>query len=606
MTRLTRFISSALLLVLMTVPVQSSPVFANEKASGPEWSSWDAQLFKKAKEENRFVILDLKAVWCHWCHVMEETTYQDPKVLELLRSRYIPVSVDQDSNPELSSRYEDYGWPATIIFGPDGQELVKRRGYIPPEVMESLLLAVIADPTPGPSVTAEQAVVPSENAFLTPEQKQTIFDEHFSLYDKENGGWGNVHKLIDADHLEWSLLKAMEGDKQEAEMARKTLDAALNLLDPVWGGFYQYSDQADWKSPHYEKIMAIQAIYIRSYVLGYQVFKEPKYLEAAKAAARYLKDFWLDKDGGFYTSQDADVSPLITGGAYYPLKDEDRRAMGMPVIDKHIYSRENGWAIQALLSLYGATAEHEYLQQARRAAEWIVQNRALPEGGFSHDEKDAAGPYLGDSLQMARAFLGLYTATADKAWLDKAKKTADFVSANFLDDENAGFAASVIPDDPDVHQKVVKQLDENTALARFYNLLFYYTGNKTYKEMAGQAMRYLASPVLLNNRKFIAGILLADAEIASEPDHITIVGHKDDPAAKNLFLEALAYPSVYKRAEWWDKREGNLPNPDVEYPELPKAAAFACANHICSLPVFTPDKLSRQVDRLKNKNKTAS
>ncbi len=579
---------------------------AAEKEAGPSWANWDNQLFKKAKDENRFVILDLKAVWCHWCHVMEETTYKDAKVLELLNSKYIPVSVDQDSHPELSSRYEDYGWPATIVFGPDGQELVKRRGYIPPDIMASILQAVIDDPTPGPSVRAEQEIKPSENAFLTPDQKKVIFDEHFSLYDKENGGWGNLHKLLDADHMEWALLKALEGDKQEEGMAKQTLNAALNLLDPEWGGFYQYSDEANWKSPHFEKIMSIQSIYMRTYVLGYQVLKDPKYLDAAKATARYLKDFWGDKDGGFYTSQDADVSTLILGKAFYILPNADRRKLGMPAIDKNIYARENGWAIQGLVALYNVTADAEYLAQASKAARWVLQNRTLPEGGFRHGEKDSSGPYLGDSLAMARAFLALYGATSDRAWLDEARKTTDFIGKSFLSEDGAGFNTSWIPADAGVHQKAVKQLDENTAMARHANLLFYYTGNQAYKDMAAKAMKYLASPALLQNRKFIAGVLLSDAEITSEPDHITVVGHKDDPAAKDLFLAALAYPSTYKRVEWWDKREGNLPNADVDYPELPKAAAFACANHICSLPSFTPDKLAKQVDRLKSKKtKTA-
>ncbi len=597
-----RFRKTAAILFLITFAFQSF-LTANTEADkgGLSWQSWQQDLFTKAKAENKFVLLDLEAVWCHWCHVMAETTYQDGKVVELINSKYIPVRVDQDANPDLSIRYEEYGWPATVIFGPDGHEIVKRRGYISPEVMASLLQAVIDDPTPGPSVLPENEIAPAENAFLNEEQKKAVFDEHFGFYDKENGGWGDVHKLIDEGHMEQALLKAAAGDKQETDMARKTLDNALNLLDPVWGGFYQYSDQKDWKSPHFEKIMSIQTSYIRLYTLAYAIFKEPGYLEAAKAADLYLKNFWTDKDGAFYTSQDADVSPLIPGKTYFPLPDKDRRQLGMPRIDTHIYARENGWAISALTYLYNVTGDADVLARALKAARWIMANRRLPEGGFSHDEKDRGGPFLGDSLAMARAFLSLYASTADRAWLEEAKKTADDMDRTFRD-SGAGFLATKSEiASAGVLSKPVRQLDENIYMARFANLLFYYTGNKKYKDMGEWAMRYLASPGMFKNRRFLAGILVADHELATEPDHITILGKKNDPTARDLYLAALAYPSPYKRVEWWDRAEGPLPNPDVEYPELPRAAAFACANQICSLPSFDADRLIKQVDRLKNK-----
>ena len=89
---------------------------------------------------------------------MEEITYRDPKVIALIKQRYIAVRVDQDARPDLSNRYEDYGWPATVVFNADGSEIVKRQGYIPPKPMASMLQAIIDDPSPGPSIVAEPAV----------------------------------------------------------------------------------------------------------------------------------------------------------------------------------------------------------------------------------------------------------------------------------------------------------------------------------------------------------------------------------------------------------------------------------------------------------------
>src|SRR3989440_9558676 len=152
---------------LAIAALAASPSLADE----PKWSGWADDLFTRAAAEKRFVILDLEAVWCHWCHVMEKTTYADPEVQSLLASKYIPVRVDQDANPDLSSRYGDWGWPATIVFGPDGSEIAKIRGYIEPERMQALLKAIIDDPSPGPSVADAFEVKPSTSAFLDKERR---------------------------------------------------------------------------------------------------------------------------------------------------------------------------------------------------------------------------------------------------------------------------------------------------------------------------------------------------------------------------------------------------------------------------------------------------
>jgi thiol:disulfide interchange protein len=119
--------------------------------AGPSWhQKWGNELFTEAARTHRLVLLDLKAVWCHWCHVMEETTYQDQRVQGLLAQHFVIASVDADSDPALTSRYGNWGWPATIVLAGDGSEIVKRRGYVPPAQFASLLQAIVDDPTPGP------------------------------------------------------------------------------------------------------------------------------------------------------------------------------------------------------------------------------------------------------------------------------------------------------------------------------------------------------------------------------------------------------------------------------------------------------------------------
>ena len=168
-----------------------------------EWQPWSDSIFEKARKEKRFVLLDLGAVWCHWCHVMEEITYRDPKVISLIRSRYLAVRVDQDSRPDLSNRYEDYGWPATVVFNIDGTEIVKRQGYIPPKPMASLLQAIIDDPSPGPSIVAEATLEPNKDGDLTQAERDGLRKLLRDSYDLKNQGWGTIHKYLSSDIIEY-------------------------------------------------------------------------------------------------------------------------------------------------------------------------------------------------------------------------------------------------------------------------------------------------------------------------------------------------------------------------------------------------------------------
>jgi len=239
--------------------------------------------------------------------------------------------------------------------------------------------------------------------------------------------------------------------------------------------------------------------------------------------------------------------------------------------------------IQALAQLYSATLDRQYLDQAMVAANWTLRHRALPGGGFRHAEQDPSGPYLEDSLTMARGLLALYAATGDRTWLVHAQSAASFIAQTFAAKRGPGFLTSA---DRGQVLRPKPQIDENVAAARFYNLIARYTGSAQYRAEAQRAMHYLAVREVALLRASEPGILLADAEMTTDPVHLTIVGGKDDPAAQTLFQIALRIPNAYRRIEWWDRREGALQNADVQYPELGKAAAFVCTQGACSLPQF--------------------
>lgn len=573
------------------------------------WQPWSEDIFRRAALENRLVLLDLEAVWCHWCHVMDKETYADPKVAALIRERFLPVRVDQDSRPDLANRYRDYGWPATILFNASGRELAKRAGFIPAPEMLALLGAASKNPDRVlPEAEAVAADV-SEGA-LSPELREELRRRHVAAQDETLGGLRLNHKFLDADSVEYSLRRAQAGDVAEARRARRTLDAALALIDPVWGGVYQYSHGGVWENPHFEKILSFQRDNLRLYALAYAEWGDPRYLRAARAIRDYLKNFLLGPEGAFYTSQDADLVRGEHGAGYFALDDAGRRKLGIPRIDRNRYARENGWAIEGLIALYRASGDAEALRMAREAALWVLRHRALdpspfaaarwlasrgksPAGGFGHGDADSGGPYLGDTLALGRAFLALYEATAERDWLRRAELAGRFMAANFASPDGAGYvtAAGGGPLAPG------RSVDENVAAARFWNRLSRYSGNGTYRDHARQAMRFLAAPAVATERLTEAGILLADEELSRDPLHITVVGRKNDEGARRLFAAVVGYPSEYLRIEWWDRREGPMPNPDVKYPELSRSAAFLCGSGLCSSPIYEPLELSAQAKK---------
>jgi uncharacterized protein YyaL (SSP411 family) len=581
---------AAILALAFAATVRAAP------APAIQWQPWSEEVFARAEREHRYVLLDLEAVWCHWCHVMSETTYQDPKVVALIEAHYIAVRVDQDLRPDIARRYEDYGWPATVVFNAAGGEIVKRRGYQNPEVMASILDAIVLDPSPIRYQDSQAVTTFAQSPLLEERVRKELETEFYTTHDNERGGLKGPQRFIDRDTLEYGLLRAAQGDGRAATMTKQTLDGALALIDPAWGGAYQYSTDADWAHPHFEKIMSMQAENLRLYALAYAQFQDPRYLAAAAAIHRYVRTFLTAPEGMFYTSQDADLIQGEHSGEYFALDDADRRKLGVPRIDTHSYARENGWMIQALATLYAATGDSRYLAEAIVATNWVVAHRAIVGGGFRHDAADAAGPFLEDSLSMGRAFLALYMMSADRAWLERARAAADFIESHFRSDRQPGYVTAV--QSPASRLAPITVADENILFMRFANLLNRFTGDERYRQRAEHAMRYLASEGVALKRYTDPGILQAAAELANDPTHLTIVGHKDDAQALNLYRAALAFPAVYRRVEWWDRREGRMANADVQYPEFERAAAFVCTNGACSLPIFEPRKVSSEAARL--------
>ncbi len=470
----------------LSVSVPPKPPAEGAPREALAWADFTPATFARAKAEGRFLVLDGSAEWCHWCHVMEATTYHDPAVATILAASFIAVKVDVDSRPDIEERYGAWGWPATVIFSPDAEELGKYRGYIAPSDFAAILRDVVAAGKTSSAVTPPRARVtplpvshdplPEEELAWIERSVELALDDY---YDDEQGGWGRSQKAPIAEDNAWALDRARLGDAVMSKRVLFTLDQQRAILDPVWGGIYQYSVGSDWTHPHFEKLMPFEAGALANYAEAYALTGDPKELATAQTVRRYIDAFLTSKEGGFYATQDADLNahdpkgPFLSGHDYYALDDAHRRALGIPRVDTHEYARENGLAIAAYATLYQATCaraacDTAALASAERAALRILATHLSPKGGVAHDATpDAHVLYLADNTAFALGLLGLYEVAPSATYLDAAQRIADFMLKELVDPESGGFFASnADPDAAGVFARRRVAFEDNVAALR--------------------------------------------------------------------------------------------------------------------------------------------
>jgi len=485
------------------------------------WANLDAATFAKAKAEHRFVVIDGSAEWCHWCHVMEATTYHDPEVRKLLDARFVAVKVDVDSRPDFEERYVDWGWPATVLMTADGAEIGKYKGYLPPERFLEILQAVVDGDAAKNAAGAESPKDAGPVEPLTPAQTaeaaariQKQLDEY---WDAPQGGWGIKQKAPVAWDNAWALV-------HERDRALFTLDRQRGIIDPTWGGVCQYSTDGDWQHPHYEKLMTVQAGAIANYAQAYALTHDGAWLRTAQQVRGFVDGFMTSPEGAFETTMDADLNahdagkPFLAGRAYYAKSDAERRALGIPRVDVHEYGRENGLAIAAYVTLYEASGDATALASAKRAAARILATHASDSApglrGITHGTKpDDEGKvlYLADNAAFGWGLLRLYQATRDTQTLEAAKGIAGFLMRALEDAHGGGFYAST-PDPNAVGAFAVrrKPFEDDVMAVRFLALLDRVTSTHEHADAIGRTLTIVTRPDAVDARgRMIGDLLLA-------------------------------------------------------------------------------------------------
>jgi uncharacterized protein YyaL (SSP411 family) len=496
------------------------------------WEPWERATFERARREGRFILVHGAAEWCHWCHVMEETTYRDPEVGRLLRDRFVAIRVDVDSRPDIEERYGDWGWPATILLGPDAEELGKLRGYVEAGELLAKLRDLAAAARPAPELDLPSAASAPVAALAWIGANTALRMDYY--YDPREGGWGTMQKAPIGDNVLFELARARRGDQAALGRAVFSLEKQAALIDPVWGGIYQYSTGSTWKEPHYEKLMPYQAASLEAYAAAYAATGNPKLLAHARAIERYLATFLSNAEGAFLVSQDADVGAhdrgarFVDGDVYYRLGDGERRALGIPRVDDHVYAEENGLAIRALAALYQATSDEAVLARAERAARLVLARHVDAEGRVAHDAADAASGhgrifYLDDAASFGLGLARLAEVSHDSdGWAAAATRIAGAIVRDLGDPEHGFHAHTVDPDAHGVFARRRKPYAGNVAAARLFAACARLATSDAERAIwigrARQTLAAIASPRTLRERGRMVGAFLLALDEAGALD----------------------------------------------------------------------------------------
>jgi uncharacterized protein len=347
----------------------ASPYLRSAAHQPVDWHEWGEAAFARARAESKPILLDIGAVWCHWCHVIDRESYENPEIAALINQFYVAVKVDRDERPDVDSRYQaavsalsgQGGWPLTAFLTPDGKPFFGGTYFPPEDAMGrpgfKRILTAVADAFRSKRSEIDNTASALENAVRQAESfssargsfdsgiVQAMAQSIVDKFDERNGGFGHAPKFPHPAAMDLLLeLAQASHDAQLLEVANKTLTkmALGGVYDQLAGGFHRYSVDERWCVPHFEKMSYDNSELLKNYLHGFQVANAGQagdgnapnlaklYRETAEGIIAWVFDTLSDRGcGGFYASQDADIS-LDDDGDYFTWTQQELRAALTP------------------------------------------------------------------------------------------------------------------------------------------------------------------------------------------------------------------------------------------------------------------------------------
>jgi uncharacterized protein len=573
-----------------------------------QWNAWAQEPFERAQREDKPILLGISAVWCHWCHVMDETSYSDERVIELINERFVPVRVDNDQRPDINARYNMGGWPTTAFLSPTG-EVMAGMTYIAPDQMREVLEQVSTYYRENKDTVEEKiAELRANRERAEMRERVTAGDGlsgqilrdvlHFcsDAYDPIFGGFGGEQKFPHTDAIDLLLHAHLrDGDRDALHMARKTLDYMCKggTYDQEWGGFYRYSTKRDWSVPHYEKMLEDNALLLKALCKLYRIDNADWQREYIDFTVEYI-DAWLSDaaTGAFYGSQDADEE-------FYPLPAAERKKHPAPYVDHTVYTSWNAMAISAYLDASWTRGRADLRERALRALDFLW-DRLYADNAGMHRYLSLEGPQigglLGDQAWTSIALLDAHEVAGRPHDLARARSLIDLM-IDRLGARGGGFF-----DTPTEHETLgrlsmrQRPPKENALAAIALTRLARITHEQRYDEIARQTLEQFTSVV--EAQGYFASDHARAVDMLLNPGaDVKIVAPAGDGASA-LHAAALALPVADRMVRVIDARDTAALAAE-SLPPHPAPAAYACYGTLCSAPVTTPDDLIEIVEQTK-------
>jgi len=445
---------------------ENSPYLLQHADNPVDWYPWGTEALEKARKEDKPIFLSIGYSACHWCHVMEHESFEDPDTATLMNNNFISIKVDREERPDLDSIYMNFvvalngqgGWPMSVFLTPEGKPFYGgtyfpsvRRHNLPAfqEVLEivsrlwhtdrAALLSSSENLTH--SLQTQPVNLPNEDvlSFRVLEQATRTIAQS---YDWKNGGWGGAPKFPQPMLIEFLLRQGTRGDQTSLNIATHSLQcmAQGGMYDILGGGFARYSVDQTWLIPHFEKMLYDNAQLALVYLHAYQLTGESAYREVCESSLNFVLREMTHPEGGFFSSLDADSEG--EEGKYYLWTAENVRAALSDPMDAHLIMAAYG--ISERGNFEGKNILRRVQPDAILAEQFNQQVDELPaklaslRARLLNIRSQRVGPSTDDKVLvswnalMLSAFAEAGRSIGRRDYIEAAEKNANFLLENLI------------------------------------------------------------------------------------------------------------------------------------------------------------------------------
>ena len=559
-----------------------------------QWLDWAKESFDRAKSLGKPILLDITGSWCHWCHVMDNTSYSDPAIIDFVNKNFIPVRVDTDKRPDVNRRYNMGGWPTTAFLDNEGR-IITGGTYIPPEQLREVLRSVLDFYGTNKGKVASKLqptrIPQAKDEALSDKITKDIATTVAVNFDIDYGGFGFEPKFPHTEALEYALLRyRYHGEKEMLTVVTKTLDKMGNggVYDRVEQGFFRYSTTRDWSIPHFEKMAEDNAKLLAVYLHAFQLTGRPLYRDRAEGIVKYVNSSLADLEkGGFFGSQNAVEE-------YYKLDLSGRKTRKTPAVDRTLYTNYNSLLIS---SFFLSSIVLDRPELGKFAIKSLDRVLALPADGrvpfhyWREEEGVKLNGLLVDYGQMLHSLLDAYEYSSKRAYLEKAITIADD-SIEKLDDKTSGGFYDIPIEDSNLGELRIrdKPIDENSIMANGLLRLSWLLERTDYAAIAGKALGLFNADYERYGVTGASYALALDSYI-NGPIGITIIAPPKSKESAAFKAGALKLYPGRRYVRYLDPTKDLDQIGRLGFDAQKAPVAYVCAGKTCGPPINDPSKI---------------